>query len=420
EIEKIYNGLSEEDKADRRIYLLAATVFLYDQTAKMVDLHGDLPFTEAGMLSSRGGAYQQVAPKYDKAEDLYTLMLDGLKTMADELNTITVKPGILTGFATQDLINKGSLDLWKRYTNSLRLRLLTRVSLVPAFQGRANTEIAAILGNATQYPVVTSNTENILIRVQDLNTDLNARGFRTGLEDWNGNIAGKKMIDHMNANNDPRLRVLFEPGANSPGVYTGLDPLASEAQGTDLINAGTLAIYNRSTLSRNEFFPGVLITASEVSFLAAEHYARAGSEGAAQTAYERGIRQSVEFYYWIRTLSNDNTAGPVAAPTQAEVDAYIASADVAWSGAGDLTQKIGRIALQKWIHFNVVQPLESWAEIRRLDAPALVFQQDAANAQKQPPARWFYPTSEMIYNGANYEAVKAKDNLTTRIFWDLQ
>jgi hypothetical protein len=70
---------------------------------------------------------------------------------------------------------------------------------------------------------------------------------------------------------------MFEPGANAAGVYNGLDPLATSAVQTTLVAGGTLSIYNRSTLSRNEYFPGVLITAAEVSFLAAEAYLKAGT-----------------------------------------------------------------------------------------------------------------------------------------------
>src|SRR5690606_16522027 len=47
ELEKVYNGLSAEDQALRRIYMIAATIYLYDHTQKVIDLHGDIPFSEA-------------------------------------------------------------------------------------------------------------------------------------------------------------------------------------------------------------------------------------------------------------------------------------------------------------------------------------------------------------------------------------
>lgn len=241
-------------------------------------------------------------------------------------------------------------------------------------------------------------------------------GFRSGLEDWNGNIAGKVMIDHMKTNADPRLRVMFEPG--SGGTYAGLDPLLDASTQTSLINGGTLSIYNRSTFSRNQFFPGVLVNAAEVNFLLSEYYLNAGNDAAAQTAYETGIRQSIDYYYALRAISNDNTVASPTAPTTAELNSYIAAPAVSWAGAASKTAKLNLIALQKWLHYSVVQPVENWSETRRLDAPALNFWPDNSGIQKQPPYRWLYPTSENTYNTAYYSAVKAKDNLTTKIFWD--
>lgn len=418
-LEIVYNSLASDDQADRRIYMIAATIYLYDHTQKVVDLHGDIPLSEAGMLSANGGDYTKSLPKYDKAEDVYTKMLDDLKNFADELAGMDVKGAIMTGFKTQDIVNKGDIDLWKRYCNSLRLRILSRISGVEAFKSRVVSETAAILADPGKYPITTTNDKNIQINVYNLNTDINSRGFRSGLEDWDGNIASKVIIDHMNANSDPRLRVLFEPGANAAGSYNGLDQSLTASAQTALIAGGTMAIYNRSTLSRNEYFPGVLINAAEVNFLLAESYLKSGNDAAAKEAYNNGIKKSIEYYYQLRSISNDNTAGSVTAPDATEIDAYLNKDAIKWDNAESAADKLKLIAAQKWLHFNVVQPYENWAEVRRLDSPTFSFEQDNSNAQKQPPYRWFYPNSEITYNTANYEAVKSKDNLTTKIFWDV-
>jgi hypothetical protein len=76
----------------------------------------------------------------------------------------------------------------------------------------------------------------------------------------------------MKSTNDPRLRAMFEPGLNAAGIYNGLDPMSVSAVQTTLVAGGTISIYNRSTLSRNQFFPGILMNASEVHFLIAEYY----------------------------------------------------------------------------------------------------------------------------------------------------
>lgn len=84
--------------------MIAATIYMYDAAQKVVDLHGDIPWSEAGMMSANGGNYSISLPKYDKAEDVYTKMLDDLKAFATELNTISIKSGIQAGFKTQDFV----------------------------------------------------------------------------------------------------------------------------------------------------------------------------------------------------------------------------------------------------------------------------------------------------------------------------
>ena len=421
EFQNVYAKANASDQTLMRIYMIAATIYLYDHTEKNVDLHGDIPFSEAGMISKNGGDYVNSFAAYDQAATVYTKMLDDLKAFADELNSINVIAGVQVGFKNQDIVNHGDMGLWKKYCNSLRLRMLTRISGVSALSARASSEIASILGNSSSYPVPTTNADNVMIKVYDLNTGLNASGFRSGLEDWNGNIAGKVMIDHMKSNADPRLRVLFEPGANAvDGVYTGLDQLADAGVQGTLLAGGTLAIYNRSTLSRNQWFPGVLMTAAEVQFYAAEYYLNAGNNAAAQTAYENGVKQSVLFYYWLRSISNDNTVSTPAPTSDVEIGTYLAGSGINWTAAGTNVDKLKLIAAQKWLHLNVVEPYENWAELRRLKLPALTFVPDNTNPQTLPPSRWIYPTEESTYNTANYSKVAATDKNTTKIFWDVK
>jgi hypothetical protein len=88
--------------------------------------------------------------------------------------------------------------------------------------------------------------------------------------------------------------------------------------------------------------------------------------------------------------------------------------------AADNAAKLKLISTEKWIHYNVIQPLESWAEIRRLDNLDFQLETDNSSGQPQPPVRWFYPGSELTYNAKNYAAVSGSDNLTTNLFWDVQ
>ncbi len=419
EIQKVYDALSDDQKADQRIYMLTGATFFYDYTQQVIDLHGDIPWTAAGMLSTNGGDYTQSYAAYDEAEAIYTKMLDDLAGFADELNTIEVKPAVLTEFRTQDLINKGDLEKWKTYVNSLRLRMLTRVSGSSAFGARATTEINKILSSPASYPVALVNADNIAWEIYSLGTLLSATDFQSGLEDWNGNIASKAIIDHMLGNGDPRLPYVFEPGLEADGEYLGLDPLINATDQTELVATNTLSIYNRSTISRNQYFPGVIITASEVHFLAAEHYLKNNQAAAAKTHYEEAIKQSLAFYQYLRSISNNNETPAPVPPTSADMTNYLAKGAVSWDAAASTEAKMKLIAEQKWLHFNVVQPNENWAELRRLGLVELTFWPDQSNQQSQPPYRWIYPGSEQTYNRENYSVVQGEDKLTNKIFWDV-
>lgn len=418
ELEKVYSELSDQNKQDYRVFMITAATYLYDHTQKVVDLHGAIPFSDAGMLSTNGGDYGESYPTYDEPEAIYTKMLDDLAGFADELRTMEINPGILTGFESQDLINRGDIDMWLKYINSLRIRMLTRVSDVPAFSDRAASEISTILSNPANYPIVTTNDENVTFRIHELGTLISSNSFQGGLEDWDGNVAGKVILDHMKDNDDPRLTYVFEPGEEAEGEFIGLDQMLSSSVQTELIGTNTMAIYNRTTLSRNQYFPGMLINASQVHFMAAEHYLEAGQDAQAKEHYEMGITESIKYYEMLRSMSN-NLVSPDPMPiTDAAIDTYLADADISWDAATGDMEKMRRIAEQKWLHFNVVQPNENWAELRRTEMPDLVFWEDQSNQQSLPPNRWIYPGSEQTYNTENYQQVQPEDNLSRTLFWD--
>lgn len=419
---KVYANAPVSEQKDKRIYIIASTIFFYDQTQKVVDIHGDIPWSMAGLMSTNNGDYSKSYAKYDDAASIYTKMLDDLKAFADELNTISVPNGIAGVFKTQDFINKGNLTSWKKYCNSLRVRMLMRVSGVSGFQSRVSSEMAAIVGTPSTYPVCSTSGDDILIKVNSLNNSSVTSDLYDGIIGWGGNDrANKMMIDTMQNNADPRLRAMFQPGDSARGKYIGLDPLMGAAtQGILLANA-TLARYNLSTISRNKYLPGILVTAAATQLLLADYYLNiANNDAAAKTAYETGIRASIDYYFWLRTISDNNTTA-VTPTSDAEKNAYLSS-NISWAKASSKASKQNLIALQKWINYSVLEPLESWAEVRRTNLPVFKFVNDpTSQIAPLPPMRWTYPDEESTYNTANYNAEKAKtgDNLTTKIFWDV-
>lgn len=415
ELEKVMASLSPAEQAENRIYNITSTIYLYDHTQKMVDNFGDIPFSTAGTISTTGGNYANASAKYDNQTELYTKMLDDLKAFSTELNSIALSTKVGLEFKNQDLINKGDLVAWKNYCNSLRLRILNRVSAVPSFSSRANSEIAEIIAEGK---FVDENAENIAFKVYTQEGDLDTSGFISALEDGYNNIAPKVMIDHMNTFADPRKTWLFEKGQTAT-VFTGLDPLLASGVQDQSIVDGKIAVYNRSVISRNKWLPGTLINAAEINLLLAEYYTRNGNAATAKTHFEKAIAQSVEYYVRLGDKADVLDWKPTAEPTQAEITAYITA--INFGGATTAAARLELIAFQKYIHYNIMQADEAWAEQRRLKLPALTFVEDETSTiRKTPPTRWTYPNSESVYNADNYNAVKANDNLNTKIFWDVK
>ncbi len=417
ELENIYRKSVAVEQEEKRIFYLAAKVLFYDQTQQTVDLHGDIPWTEAGLLNTNNSDYQSSYPAYDRAQDIYTVMLDDLKTISDELRTITLTPAMTERFNTQDVINGGNIELWEKYCNSLRVRMLMRVSESTEFASRASQELAEIINNPSTYPMITTNEENAQLEIHNIDDNsIQTKGIRGAFEaeGWLVNLASKRMIDHMVENEDPRLPFIFEPGAEADGDFIGLDQSLTSSEQSNLGRGGTISIFNRSTISRNEYFMGVLFSATEANLLLAEYYQKNGNPTAAKTAFVNAVNASVDLYRDIRAASAENTVPAPPDPTQTQKNTYLANLD--WDGASN---KIELIATQKWIHFGIIQTVQAWSEIRRYDYPTFDFRVQNSDIQKTVPVKFNLPPSESTYNAENYNAVRDQDNVNTKLFWDV-
>lgn len=409
--EQLYDELSDEKKAELKVFSLTLKVFFYDQTQNMIDIYGDIPWSEAGRVRQLGDL-NAALPKYDDAKTIYETMIADLKMISDELATVTLDPFTAGVFQDKDFLNDGDVMLWRKYANSLRLRMLMRMSGV----ADVSTQIAEILNDTGKYPIIENNAENVML---DSDGDLSSTtssgtgGIRSAMETWGVyDIAPKAVCDFMFNNADPRLEIMFDP--NIEGVYAGMDPLANSTSQTEDLAAGMIARYDTATFTRNSNFPGFVIGAAEVSMIKAEAITQGMVGGDAKAAYNTGVEQSIEFYYGI------NAGGDYREPIvmdAAAVAAYLNAAEVSWDANAD---KINLIATQKWLNSGLGSMTQTWTELRRLKKPVLEFTPDNATASGQtlPPMRWLYPSSEKSLNGANYEAVIAKDKLNEKIFWD--
>src|SRR5690606_37798799 len=104
----------------------------------------------------RGESDNMFTPAYDKQENIYPDLIACLKAAEA---AIEVSKGLPLG---GDVIYKGDMMKWKKFANSLRLRLLMRIS--GKTETNAAAQIAELLSNPVVYPLMSSNADNFVYR----------------------------------------------------------------------------------------------------------------------------------------------------------------------------------------------------------------------------------------------------------------
>ncbi|HAM08950.1 MAG: hypothetical protein A2X05_14875 [Bacteroidetes bacterium GWE2_41_25] len=413
----ITKGTEEEnDKLVAAAKVLKAWVFLY-----VTDVWGDIPYSEALKGFEKDGTLK---PKYDKQATIYADLLVQLEE-ANAALTGTVS------FGSGDLIYGGDPTLWRKFANSLKLRILNRAAGTPwshtynmagggtvtttagaAALSGADAQIAAILGNPSAYPVFTSNDDNATLYYPGLpyrNPIFNALYTRTDQG------ISETMVEWLLARNDPRIHIYGQPTPNSQatpplkyvGWQNGREITSAPFPSVSLL--GTAVAYDENALL-------YVMTYDEVMFLKAEHYKRVGNDAAARAAYESGIAASMErwgcddgstvYPTWGKTSITTGSTGQ-----DVDYAAYLVQPNVAWSGTD--AQKFQLICEQKWAAI-FGQGIEAYTEVRRTGFPARIFEYELAGAYYPNlglPIRVQYALSEDTYNTDNVEAARVDQKI---------
>lgn len=377
-----------KSETNDNLYAAALTFKAYN-AQKTTDMWGDIPYSEAFQLE-KGALY----PKYDSQEEVYTAILAELKTAADMFSA-TGKP-----IGAGDFFLKGDISKWRKFCNSLRLRVAIRMSSVVA--AKASLIIKEVLGDPTKYPIMTSNSDNAYWylpgTVPDQEIWYESMGTVGGAPKTTGWRLQQPFIDALQNNNDPRLPVYADK--NSWGKYSGHRFGPNEKSDTMNNNFNRSHIGDRFMNDPKGFIP--YMNCAEVYFCLAEAYQRGLATGDARVAYETGITKSCE-------ESNRVAAGDIAT--------FLARPEVAW-GSGTTTN-LQKIALQKWICL-FKQSVEAWSEARRTDVPLLTnITVNYASSHNRPPFRMAYADEEKTLNtNFPFNVVEKDIFYGTQVWWD--
>ncbi len=366
----------------------------------LVDIWGDVPYTEA-FQTDKGN----LKPKYDKQQDIYEDLVTQLDAAMALIQTAPVDANTLTN--ASDIIYAGDMNLWLKFANTLKLRILIHqsnmVGRTTYITGAiATTSTIGYLGAGQSALVNPGYTVSTGKMNPFYETFYNSSGSSQsdGITYY---TAGKDAVDLMVSTNDARLGKFFLP-------YSG-NSYAGNVMGTLPAN---LRVYSKtSTLGYIKGDPGTMIgtptksspilTDFESLFIQAEAVERnliPGGDAVAKTLYESAVTQS--YLYMNLTALN--------AATFLGQNSGTVNFDLA-------PDKMTLILTEKWISLNGIAPVEIWTDIRRTGIPVTTYSPDPAAIKAFPPVRLLYPQTELNVNNANVLAVGTIDAFTTKIFW---
>lgn len=414
DMEKRFEALDESLQKDYKHMMAAADAIMFNELSKKTDIWGDIPFSEAGYLRSEN---QIIFPKFDSQKDIYSFMIERLRDNARFFATNQQATNLAQNLLNKyDFIYNGRITGWQKFTNSLRLRFLTRITNSAEMEPTAKQEIISILDNPIENPLIEENADNALIASNGPNLfaiDHQHEGGPRG--GFSGVLAGKAMLDVLNRDDftDPRLRTLFSKNLN--GNYAGLNPLQpNTVEVLDSLENNLYSFIDSTTFRFNNFLPGVLFTASETHFLKSELL-----QGTlAENAFKQGIKLSIDWYYYVRNLNtknNDKEVGTLTLPTSDEkelVALYYLTNYYHQANIG----KAAAIGIQRWIHFGPLQIYEAWSDMRRYKHPKLEYLKDAGTVP-DPINRFKYPSKEYADNFNMSQQVKDNDNFYAKVWW---
>jgi hypothetical protein len=379
--------LAKEEENDN-LYAAALTFKAYN-AQKTVDMWGDIPYSEAFQLET-GNLY----PKYDTQEEVYNAILAELKTAADLFD----ESGKAIGAG--DFFLRGDIAKWRKFCNSLRLRVAIRMSSADA--AKAGAAIQEVLSNPVKYPLMTTNADNAYWYFPGNPPDQEIWFESMGTVGNAPKVSGWRMqqpiIDALQNNNDPRLPIYADK--NAWGKYSGHRFGPNEKSDTLNNNSNRSHIGDRFMNDPKGFVP--YMNSAEVYFCLAEAYQRGLATGDAKLAYETGI---------IRSCEETGRISP------SEIATFLAQPEVAWNSGN--TSNLHKIALQKWISL-FKQSVEAWSEARRTDVPLLDnITVNYASSHNRPPFRMAYADEEKTLNTNFPFNVKEVDIFYgTQLWWD--
>ena len=371
-------------------------VYLFHQ---LTDAYGDIPYFDA----NKGYTDQILTPNYDPQQKIYEGMFKELQESIAAFDNTKATP------ALSDIVYKGDITKWKKFANSLMLRLALRIMKVDP----ANS--TKYINQAIAGGLLTSNADNFVVTHQpNSNHTTTANGAvhvfisSSYLGRWRLSSA---FVDSLKNHNDPRTTV-YSMRTTAPfnswhdGDHTFANQRGFPQFGGVTTSRDSFSTANYLTFARYDA-PYIHLSYAEVEFQLAECVVRGIITGDDKAYYENGVRAAMG------ELSVFGSAGVV---TSSQQDAYLLA------NPYNSAYALNMINTQYWIE-TFTNWYETWANMRRSGYPDTYSKLDqsiSANFGAQLPRKLLYPASEVAANPHVQDAISRQglEVTTTRVWWD--
>jgi hypothetical protein len=411
-IEHMYDlSIEHSDRSLEAIALTFKALFF----SNMTDMFGSIPYEEALNATKPGGT---LTPEFNSQKEVYEFLFATL----EEANNLYATNLVFLNPAMDGMYG-GNMEAWRKFNNSLYLRLLCRVG------GRTEMNVGAkmteIINNSAKYPVFSTNADNATVKFTGSDPYISNFGVTSESEFTS---SGRKLTEQLikltvqtdiNGNQvyvDPRLPIIGKKNPNAQvnptNVWKGTVSGCTDIERSE-VDRGTSWL-NYKVFCRRDA-PATYMDVAEVQFILAEAALKGwitGGQTAAKNHYESGVRASMEKWSAQGAFSE-----PAISITPTDVDAYLASPLGSWDLATNKEEFLGN---QKWLALFWVG-MEAYHEYRRTGYPVLTIGEGTTYNDNVFPTRLGYPNITILTNGANAEEalldMGGENDMKTPVWW---
>jgi len=384
----------------------------------LTDTYGDVPYSQSNLAKDSN----IVEPRFDTQKEIYAGIFDRLEEANELLRT-----GTAAAVPSSDPIYNGDPAAWRRFGNSLRLRLLLRISGKAEVSEMAIAKIKDMVDvNASLYPRITNNAQSAIlkwtgngpyaspyflsVRDQDFRAPAMAEFFMGNLRQW-----GSPMINLATYGTNNIARFGINPSSQTfQGVPSGYLPGTGIAKNAYFYSYTQVAANSLQT----DAMTGMVMNFSEVQYILAECAAKGWINGVAENFWKTGMLNHITL--WLPNWPNPTASGTPPSPamtiTSAPFLEYLVNGDIYFGTT--LAEQMESIHVHKY-YAMFLADFQQWFEYRRTGYPKLDDGPGFLNGGVMP-ARMTYPVYVESANPTNYKIAVANqgpDQIYTQVWW---